>query len=343
MSLEQEKERWARRAVTVPGVVALWLVMLATLPALFAVALVVDLARPRSFAAVRVVGALFVVVTLHVVGLAILLRAWVGGLLRGRAYERRLDGAAELWFAATVWSSAIRIFGMRVEVEGAEVLDRRGPAVVMTRHASLLDVLLPLVTVCAPAELVPHIVAKRELLWDPCVDLVGHRVASAFVHRGGRDRAGDLARVAAVARACGRHDALVLFPEGTRFSDERRAKRLAELAADPAAHERALRLEHVLPPRLGGPLATLEAAPPADVIFCAHTGLERARTLGDLLSGALVGETVRVHLWRVRARDVPTSREERIEWLWRWWEHVDAWITRTGAAPPPSRSAPGEA
>jgi hypothetical protein len=30
--------------------------------------------------------------------------------------------------------------------------------------------------------------------------------------------------------------------------------------------------------------------------------------------------------WRVPHDDIPTDRDARIEWLFRWWEHIDTWI-----------------
>ena len=30
--------------------------------------------------------------------------------------------------------------------------------------------------------------------------------------------------------------------------------------------------------------------------------------------------------WRVAREDIPADREERIEWLFNWWEHIDDWI-----------------
>ena len=30
--------------------------------------------------------------------------------------------------------------------------------------------------------------------------------------------------------------------------------------------------------------------------------------------------------WRVAREEIPADREERIEWLFNWWEHIDDWI-----------------
>ena len=38
--------------------------------------------------------------------------------------------------------------------------------------------------------------------------------------------------------------------------------------------------------------------------------------------------------WRVPREDIPQDRDGRIDWLFGWWEQIDAWIeeNRTGQA-----------
>lgn len=319
---------WARRAITIPGLLVLWLVDLAALPLLVVAAVLADVVRgSRSFALVRFQLALAVLLSLHVAGLFLLLGAWLAGLAWGRKRERALDARGEAWFARTAWRAAVRLFGMRVTVEGEELLDRAGPVVVMSRHASLLDVLLPIVFVCGGGGQTARFVAKRELLWDPCIDLVGHRLMTAFVERGGRAHEADIGKVESLADGLGTRDAVVIFPEGTRYSETKRAHALAAFAKhDDDSYARALGLRHLLPPRLDGPLGVLAHSGAADVVFCAHSGLEDARDLRDLVTGALVGRHVQIRFWRVPAREIPTSRELQVDWLWSWWECLDGWI-----------------
>ena len=90
-------------------------------------------------------------------------------------------------------------------------------------------------------------------------------------------------------------------------------------------------LRHVLPPRRGGVLALLEAAPTADVVILAHTGLEDAARLGDLWRGSLVGGTIEVELWREPRAEIPADAAGREAWLQDCWRRVDQWIeTRRG-------------
>lgn len=316
--------KWSRRALTIPGLLVLCVVDFAALPLLLAGAVVVDLAKRRRLAAVRFVLAISFALGIHLVGLVLVLGAWIAGLFSGRARERELEVACEGWWATAIWRGAVRLYGMRVEVEGAAALGG-GPLVLMSRHASLLDTLLPVVLVGARHGLGLRYVAKRELLWDPFFDIVGHRLATAFVRRRSRDRDLDVALVESLAGNLGPRDAIVIFPEGTRFSAAKRARNLATLAQrDDAAFAHASRLVNMLPPHTRGPLCLIDRAKNADVVFCAHTGLEGANHLHDLLAGSLVGATVRVRYWRVPASDIPQAGT-RVAWLRTWWEHLDAW------------------
>jgi len=122
--------------------------------------------------------------------------------------------------------------------------------------------------------------------------------------------------------------ALVLFPEGGNFTPARRTRAIAQLAASgldrlvPLAEG----LTNVLPPRPGGAFAALDAAPGADVLFVAHTGLEQLSSPRDLWRGLPMRSGVRVGMWVVPAEDVPEGDDDRVQWLYGWWEHIDTWI-----------------
>jgi hypothetical protein len=38
--------------------------------------------------------------------------------------------------------------------------------------------------------------------------------------------------------------------------------------------------------------------------------------------------------WRVPRSEIPAGRDERIDWLFGWWERVDAWIGENRAVEP---------
>ena len=90
--------------------------------------------------------------------------------------------------------------------------------------------------------------------------------------------------------------------------------------------EYARSLELVLPPRPGGTLGLLEAAPEADVVVCAHTGFEGAASLAELWKGALVDQVIRVQFRRIPRDEIPTERDARVAWLLEEWRRVGAWV-----------------
>ena len=74
---------------------------------------------------------------------------------------------------------------------------------------------------------------------------------------------------------------------------------------DPALAPRADRIQHLLPPKVGGVLAILEGAPDADILVIGHTGFDGLRRMSEIWDGVLVGREIRVRIRRTRAQ---TSR-----------------------------------
>lgn len=222
--------------------------------------------------------------------------------------------ALQRQWALGLWRMAVALYGLRVHMDGAESL-RPGPVLLLLRHTSLADTVLPVVLL-APSKAKPRYVLKRELLIDPCLDVVGHRVPNAFIRREG-DTQNALAAVSALADGLGPDDAIVLYPEGTRFTPERRARAIAR--GKPGASA----LRNVLPAASGGVLAVLGKRK-IDVVFCAHLGLEGAATARDLVRGTLVNREVRLKLWRVAAAEIPDTAEGQAVWLDAAWARMDA-------------------
>ena len=95
---------------------------------------------------------------------------------------------------------------------------------------------------------------------------------------------------------------------------------------------RAERMTHVLAPRPGGLLAALDAAPDADVVLVAHTGLDHLLTVGDVWRELPMDKRDHDALVAGAARGDPRrAATARIDWLFGWWERIDDWIAaRTG-------------
>lgn len=294
----------------------------ALLPVLLPLALATDLLLRRRLAATRFVLALLLFLAFEVFGFLA-----VGALLlTRRATVDRLYELETFW-AGSLLSALLALFRMKLSVEGLDRL-RPGPLLMLSNHVSVADALLPAGIATARGGLRLRYVAKGELIWDPCVDLACHVMPNVFVQRGSADTPGDLARVVSLLDGLGPRDGVVLFPEGTRFTEAKRAALLAKREREgPREHlERDRALRCLLPPRMGGILALLDGGVALDVVMMAHTGLEGLRRIPDLWSGALAGRTLRVAYWRLPAASIPAGREARVEWIYQQWERLDAWL-----------------
>jgi 1-acyl-sn-glycerol-3-phosphate acyltransferase len=193
------------------------------------------------------------------------------------------------------------------------------------RHASILDTLLPSVCVQGPTQWRVRYILKQELLFDPCLDIVGNALPNYFVDRTG-DRQREFEGIRDLVKDLG-DDGVLIYPEGTRFSEERLARaRKRVLGQAPELAPAAESLTHVLPPHPGGVLALLDALPEVDCAFFAHRGLEGLQTVKEVLSGAVIGSRVRGKIWRVRRAEIPATDAERIRWLYEQWSLVDAFV-----------------
>jgi 1-acyl-sn-glycerol-3-phosphate acyltransferase len=233
----------------------------------------------------------------------------------------------EAWWGSTLFRAVVRLFRLRIEVEGDADLGR-GPYLLLLRHASIGDTLLASALVSKPYGVRLRYVLKRELLWDPCLDIVGNRVPNLFIDRFADDSVGEVGRMQDLARDLGPRDGILIYPEGTRFSEAKRRRALDRFheKGDAKMLEYARSLARVLPPRLGGTLGLLEAAPAADVAFGAHTGFEGAPSLAEIWKGALVNQTIRIQFRRIPRDEIPAGRDARIAWVLEEWQRIDAWI-----------------
>jgi 1-acyl-sn-glycerol-3-phosphate acyltransferase len=306
------------------------------LPALLVIGLAIDAVRRVAFGvpptATRLALFLWVYLAAEVGGLAALATLWIASLGgRRRAWLRDTTWRLQqLWAGALIGGVRV-LFGVRFEVEGDDAI-APGPVIVLIRHASIVDTLLPAHLVARPHRIHLRYVLKRELLADPCLDVAGRRLPNYFVRRG-TGEAQEVARVRALAHGLGPDDGILIYPEGTRFTPERRAREVSRIAGrDPHLGARAEQLRHLLPPRLGGVEALLEGAPDADLVVIAHHGFDGLRLISDVWRGGLVGLLVRVRMTRVARSTVPEGRAARANWLYDQWQDVDDWLDERFAA-----------
>jgi 1-acyl-sn-glycerol-3-phosphate acyltransferase len=328
--------RVLRRAVTIPAFLLALLAWSALLPALLPLALAVDLLLRRRLATVRFVVAVLLFFAFEIFGVL----AVASLVLTGRATRDRLY-ALEAFWADALLRALLRLFAMRLDVQGLDAL-RPGPIVLIGNHVSVADALLPAAFATARRGIRLRYVAKGELIWDPCVDLAGHVLPNVFVRRGSADTPGDLDRVKSLADGLGPDDGVVLLPEGTRFTPEKRDTLLAKRDAEgPREHlEQDRRLRCLMPPRTGGLLALFERRPGTDVVVMAHTGLEGIVRIPDLWGGALLGRTLRVEFWRLPGSSIPLGREEQVDWIYAQWERLDRWVASARGLEPLARGEP---
>jgi len=327
---ETRTETLLRRLRSIPPLVLGLLLVTALLPALLVAGLAIDFVRWAlsrvAPTATRLALFLWVYLAAEVAGLAALAVAWVAsGGGRREVWLRNFTGGLQQLWAAALFGAVRALFGLRLEVEGGENV-APGPTIVLIRHASIVDNLLPANLIARPHGIRLRYVLKRELLADPCLDVAGRRLPNYFVRRG-TGEAEERERVGALARDMGRDEGVLIYPEGTRFSPQRRARAIARIAErDPALAGRAERLRHLLPPRLGGVGALLDGAPAADVLVVAHHGFDGLRLVSDIWRGGLVGLAVRVRITRVPRSAVPAAGPARTEWLYELWQDVDDWV-----------------
>jgi 1-acyl-sn-glycerol-3-phosphate acyltransferase len=177
------------------------------------------------------------------------------------------------------------------------------------------------------------VVFKESLAFDPSVDLLAHRLPQAMLDTSDREECE--ARIAELTAELGPRGTLLLFPEGGNFTPERRRSALRSLwrKGRRRSAERAEDMPHVLPPQPGGALAALRAGGDKDVVFAAHTGLGLAAYPVQFWRDMPIGRTLHTRMWLVPAADVPATDDERVNWLYDWWERIDDWIAeqQTGA------------
>lgn len=329
--------RIVRRVVIPPLVIVLTLAILLTLPVWLVVGTAASLGMPPP----RRRGTRFVWfgvawLSMECALLIACLGLWMAGGFGGRLHRDRYQErhyALIAWFLAHVYGAAERIFRLTVDIREPPLTpeDRHDlasrPVIVLSRHAGPADSFLLVHHLIGRYGRRPRIVMKRELQLDPSLDVVMNRLPNVLVARdAGTGRVAEQIRRLASTMDAG--DALVLFPEGGNFTPRRRQRAIRRLEQSGRWEEaaRARRLRHVLPPRTGGAMAAINAAPGADVVFVAHTGLDDLVTVGDVWRRLPAAAHITAHWWRVPAAEVPRAREAHIRWLFGQWELVEAWI-----------------
>lgn len=312
--------RLRRRVVSIGALVFVALLTTATLPLWVSLVIVIDIvtgARRLPLTRLTLFGWAWSLI--EIAGLLAALTSFVRGRALDHPTQYRLMG----WWASVLMRVMASALAIRPEVHGVEHL-RAGGAIVLCRHASLADSLFSAWAIRVVAGVNPRYVLKRELLGDPCLDVVGLRVPNHFVDRSAVDSSADLAALEDLAAGLDSGSVVVIFPEGTRANPRKRERALRSISAtDPERGARLGGLRCLLPIRPSGTLALLRGAPEADLVFAWHTGFDGLDTFGGIYRRLRSGGPDAVFVaTRVTRSEVPGDRV--LEWLDDRWLHMDS-------------------
>ena len=313
--------RWRRRSLSIPGLVLATVTITLAIPFWLPIAAVADLVRGRfRLPVVRLLAFAVLWCWIESIGVLRSFVLWATGRAADHDEHYRLLG----WWAGVLMAALQRTTGLRAHIEGLEALTD-GNAIVLCRHASLGDSLLSGWALASEAEVRPRYVLKRELLVDPCLDIVGLRVPNHFLDREPDDGAGELAALERLADGIGPGVVGVIFAEGTRSNDAKRERALGRIGErDPDRAARLAGLRYLLPPRPAGSMAMLSGAPDADVVLAWHTGFDGFDSFGGMIRQLAGPRTpVRFVARRVPRAEVPSGDAFRT-WLDTQWLAMDA-------------------
>ncbi len=313
-----------RRMITIPVIIFVACALTLTIPLWLVGSLVVDGCRDRfRFPLARLLAFGVCWSWLETAGVCCAFVLWITGQGRRQKRYYRLQA----WWARSLLHALEATCGISLDVENLEAFEG-GAALLFVRHASLADSLVSAYVTTNMVGLAPRYVLKRELLVDPCLDVVGNRIPNYFLDRGTNDSAPELAAVENLTRGLGDRDIGIIFPEGTRANDAKRGKALAKIAErDPRRAERLSTLRHLLPPRPSGAAAMFRGAPTADIVLAWHVGFEGLDTFRGII--AALGrrfEPIRFVARRVCNADVPRG-DGFACWLDEEWLRMDAEVS----------------
>ncbi|MGZ4211714.1 MAG: 1-acyl-sn-glycerol-3-phosphate acyltransferase [Actinomycetota bacterium] len=319
-----------RRVVLAPLALVLSLVLLVLSPLLLIAAFVADLFLPGNWRTVRLVTFCAGYLALEIAGLVAMFTLWIASGFGVWLHTKRMQDAHYgfmAWWLATIDRSARRLFHLRVRIAGRPE-PRPGEILVFCRHAGPGNSLLLIGTLLVGYHRHPRIVMLAKLQWEPLYDVMLNRIPNRFIRHDPSRRELYLHAIGDLAASLDDMDAFVLFPEGKGFTPRVRTRAIEYLRSKghSVAAARAEKMTYVLPPRHGGVMAAINSAPNADVVFVAHSVLEEIGSFRDLWSRIPFARPIVARYWRVPPAEVPKTQDALIEWLYGWWERIDAWI-----------------
>lgn len=248
---------------------------------------------------------------------------WIRGNF-GRSLDLTLHSRIQGRWVGSLLRWGGRLLDLSVEMPDHDAFPA-GKIVVLSRHASMIDAVIPAHLFPTHLDRPVHYVLKRELMWLPSIDIFGHRLGNHFV-----DRDGDTEReVSAIIDLIDNAEdgaGIVIFPEGTYATPRTRQKVLASLQrrGDSELVEFAEQLNYLLPPKPAGALALLQRV--EEVVILGHIGLEGVAEFKGLRHNLPATSPILTRAWPFHVADLPDLDDARIEWLRERWLALDAWV-----------------
>jgi 1-acyl-sn-glycerol-3-phosphate acyltransferase len=329
-----------RRVVMAPAIIALTAAVWVTLPLWLLVAAALSPLVPGRWRVPRLAWLAILYATTESLLLLVMLGYWLASGFGRKVRSPYWEGLHYDLVQGVLWVffvEARRVLKLDIVTEGPtpDVFPGQ-PLLVCSRHAGPGDSFTLIHTLTDWYEREPRVVLKDTLQWDPAIDVLLHRIPARFISPNPRDGEDLETQIRALATDLDENDAFVIFPEGGNFTAARRDKaiaRLRRLGLEKMAH-RAEAMTNVLAPRPGGFLAALEAAPEADVVMVAHTGVDHMLTVGDIWRELPMDKRLIMRWWRVPRAEIPEGRDAQIDWLFGWWERIDQWVEENRPAQP---------
>ena len=335
--------RQVRRLVTAPAVILVTVLIGLTFPLWLVAAAALSPILPGYWRPLRIAWLAILYLVCESVLLVILFGLWISAGFGRRVRTPYFEGIHYDLVQGLLWvffREAKRVLNLTIETAGPTPDAYPGkPLLVCCRHAGPGDSFTLIYALMHWYDREPRVVLKDTLAWDPAIDVLLHRIPARFISPNPKEGAGVEEQIAELATGLDENDAFVIFPEGGNFTARRRERgieRLHKLGMHRMA-DRAEAMTNVLAPRPGGFLAALEAAPDADVVLVAHTGMDHLLTVGDIWRELPMDKRLLMQWWQVPREEIPQDREDQIEWLFGWWERIDLWINEHRAEDLPVR------
>lgn len=321
-----------QRLVVAPIIVLLAVLLWFTAPLWLIAAAALSPLLPGRWRVLRIAWVAVLYLTLEGILLVVLFGFWLSSGFGARirsVYWSGIHYDLIQGFLMVFVRESRRVLALRILTDGAgpdRYPDR--PVLVCCRHAGPGDSFILIYALMAWYAREPRVVLKDTLAWDPAISVLLSRLPARFISPNPEEGQDLVAQIATLAQGLDADDAFVIFPEGGNFTPARRDRAIAKLRklGMERMAQRAEGMMHVLAPRPGGFLAALDAAPGADVLMVAHAGLDHLDTVGDIWRELPMDKQILMRWWEVPRAEIPTGRDERIDWLFDWWERIDDWV-----------------